>query len=254
MSSFSLEDKIQQTIELLGKSHNAVALTGAGISTPSGIPDFRSPNSGLWTQNDPMQSASLTVFRRNPERFFTWLHPLACKIFQAQPNPAHQALAGLEKAGFLSSVITQNIDHLHQLAGSTNVIEIHGSLASFECNFCRREFPSDPFLDSFIHQEILPKCPSCGRILKPGFTLFEESLPEDAWNQALWYCEHADVMLVVGTSLEVSPASSLPLYALDNHASLVINTYSSTYLDASASILLPGNVAEVLPQISAALL
>jgi len=111
---------------MLRESRHAVALTGAGISTPSGIPDFRSAASGLWTQNDPMQVASLTTFRRRPEAFFNWLRPLAEKMWAAQPNPAHTALAQLEQAGLLKAVITQNIDALHQRAGSQTVIELHG--------------------------------------------------------------------------------------------------------------------------------
>ncbi len=245
-----LQDKISRASELLRNARHAVALTGAGISTPSGIPDFRSADTGLWTKNDPMQVASLSAFLYHPERFFNWLRPLLDTITQARPNPAHFALAELEKKGILKALITQNIDDLHQQAGSKNVLPVHGTLEDMICLSCDQRFPSKQFIET-VKDGKLPLCPNCGRILKPDIVLFEEMLPSDVWSKAEWHCNRADVILVAGSSLEVMPAGALPWYAVQNGAHLIINNYSSTPLDSEADVLLSGDVAQILPQITA---
>jgi NAD-dependent deacetylase len=184
MTSSAAQDLVNQTSELIAGARSLVAFTGAGISTPSGIPDFRSAGSGLWTRSDPMAVASLTAFHRRPEVFFNWLRPLARKIALASPNPAHRALGALESAGILKAVITQNIDGLHQRGGNKNVIEIHGSLDRWICMNCREEYPSSGYLGLFLDEEINPACPRCNSLLKPGITLFEEMLPVEAWETA----------------------------------------------------------------------
>lgn len=252
MSSGAIEP-IRQAARLFREARYAVALTGAGISTPSGIPDFRSQGSGLWTQNDPMKVASRSAFQHRPEAFFNWLRPLGKQIWRSKPNPAHIALAQMERAGFVKAIITQNIDTLHQRAGSQNVIEVHGSLSTLTCPRCLNTYPGANFYRVFVEEEQMPRCPNCEALLKPDIVLFEEILPEDAWNRAQQACERADLLLVAGSSLEVSPVSTLPLYALDHRAHILINNLSPTYLDERADVILRQDVAETLPQIFAQL-
>ena len=247
-------DLIHQTSQLFSKSSYTVVLTGAGISTASGIPDFRSQGTGLWEKDNPLEVASLSAFKYRPEVFYNWLRPLAKEIWQAKPNPAHIALAQLEKAGYIKAIITQNIDGLHQAAGAENVIEVHGSATTLTCLYCQKSFPGADFMQPFILAGKMPHCPICSRLLKPDIILFEEMLPTKAWNQAQQHCEQADLILVIGSSLEVTPASSLPLYALENGAHLIINNYSSTYLDDRADVLLPMDIVQVVPSIAKNLL
>ena len=172
--SLEVQDLIDAAARLIISAKRGVVLTGAGISTPSGIPDFRTPGSGIWSRFNPMEVASLSVFRYHPEKFFAWLHPMAKKMFEALPNPAHYALAILEKAGYLQTIITQNIDGLHQRAGSEQVLEVHGSMETLTCIGCYQKFPAGEFIQSYIQQEILPRCPDCDQILKPDVILYEE--------------------------------------------------------------------------------
>ncbi len=239
--------------QLLAASRRAVAFTGAGISTPSGIPDFRSAGSGLWSRFDPMQTASLSTFRDNPARFYDWLRPLLNQIWAAGPNPAHTALAELEQRRLLSAVLTQNIDGLHQRAGSKEVLEIHGSLETMTCLHCHTTLPALQFKTALTQPNGLPRCPRCARVLKPDIVLFEELLPGDVWAAAEFYCQAADLVLVVGSSLEVSPANLLPQLALQHGARLMLINATSTALDASADVLLQGNAAEILPALVQAL-
>lgn len=249
-----LPDLIVRAGEQLRSARYAVAFTGAGISTPSGIPDFRSARTGLWQQNDPMQVASLTAFRRTPELFFNWLRPLAKTALDAQPNPAHTALAALEKAGRLHAVVTQNIDGLHQRAGSRIVHELHGSLATLTCPKCRRHFSLEPFREPFIFQQRIPTCPGCSSTLKPDIVLFEEMLPFETWKQAETAVSQADVLLVAGSSLEVTPAANLPAEAAVRGAKVIIVNFTPTWLDAQADVVIHGDVAEVLPLLAAQIL
>ncbi len=253
MISAEVNLAVQAVGAFLRSARHAVVLTGAGISTPSGIPDFRSARTGLWTKDDPMQVASLTAFKYRPEVFFNWLRPLAQKMWQAQPNAAHLALAELEKAGLIQATITQNIDGLHQQAGAQKVLELHGSTLTASCRTCRKTYPTEGFRQPFLEGGI-PRCPSCHSILKPDIVLFEENLPIAVWEEARWFCEQADLMLVVGSSLEVVPAAELPYWAVENHARLVINTLSATYLDGQADVLLPYDVTEIMPLVKKAAL
>ncbi|MDO9087756.1 MAG: NAD-dependent deacylase [Anaerolineaceae bacterium] len=232
--------------ELIFEAKYIVALTGAGISTPSGIPDFRSQNTGLWEKNDPMRVASLSSFMNTPKVFFNWLKPLAKEIFYASPNPAHQALAILERNHKLKAIITQNIDNLHQKAGAKKVIEVHGSVSMLECLKCGLKTPFNELLmiDLFEKSKI-PTCEQCHKFLKPSITLFEELLPIEAWESATHHCENADLVIVIGSSMEVYPANQLPLISLANGAKLIINTFSSTPLDQQADLLLPYDVVAV---------
>lgn len=240
---------IQEASSLLKKSRHAIAFTGAGISTPSGVPDFRSAGSGLWNRSDPMKVASLTSFHRTPEVFFDWLYPLLRQISAAQPNPAHLALAGLEALGILKAIITQNIDALHQMAGSRTVLEVHGSLATLTCEACRKKYPMEDFKQNFLNDRIIPRCCSCQTILKPDIVLFEENLPLETWQTAEEHCRQADVLVVAGSSLEVLPAAILPLNAIKNGAALIVVNYTPIYLDERADVILPLDVAQILPLI-----
>ena len=197
-----------------------------------------------------MEVASLSAFRYHPEKFLDWFHPLAEKILLALPNPAHRALALLEKAGFLQTVITQNIDGLHQRAGSKQVLEVHGTLESLSCVGCFQKFEAEPFIPSYIHENAPPRCPDCEMILKPDVILFEEQLPKQTWLQAEQACQDCELILVVGSSLEVTPVATLPLRALEHNATLIIINKHPTYLDSRATVILKGDAAEFLPLIS----
>ena len=241
---------IEYAAELIRKSKHAIALTGAGISTPSGIPDFRSEGTGLWSRDEPMEAASLATFRVNPEKFFAWFRPLANQIFHAKPNPAHIALAELENAGYIKAIITQNIDTLHQKAGSKNVVEMHGTINTLSCTQCFEQFQSLSYLKAFIDEGQHPACPKCGAIMKPDVILFGEQLPQKAWYAAQRESRACDLMLVAGSSLEVLPVAGLPMQAIDRGAHLVILNNSQTYLNVRADIAIPEDVADIIPAIA----
>jgi NAD-dependent deacetylase len=239
-------DLIKKAADLLSKANHAVVFTGAGISTPSGIPDFRSPQSGLWNDSDPLKVASLWAFRKSPKDFFDWIRPLAINSESAKPNLAHLGLANLENMGIIKSVITQNIDGLHHKAGSINVLELHGSAQSATCPSCGRKHNRDYFHTTITLGEDFPRCLNCNSIIKPDVVLFGESLPQDTWNKAYHECMLADLILVIGSSLEVSPANTLPETALLNGAILLINNLGETYLDDKATLILKMDVERSL--------
>ncbi|HEX8992974.1 MAG TPA: NAD-dependent deacylase [Anaerolineales bacterium] len=249
MKSFpaSIQDEILFAAELLRNAGRAILLTGAGISTPSGIPDFRSEGTGLWSRDEPLEVASLTTFRTHPERFYEWFRPLAAQIFEAQPNQAHLAVARLEQGGRLKSVATQNIDMLHQKAGSAHVIELHGTLATLSCTQCFQQVASLPYLKPFVEEGRMPRCPHCGGVLKPDVILFGEQLPQRAWFEAQRLSRDCDLMIVAGSSLEVMPVAGLPMQAIDRGAHLLIINNSPTYLDVRADAVLHGNVVDLIP-------
>jgi NAD-dependent deacetylase len=239
---------------LIRQAQRPVALTGAGISTPSGIPDFRSPGTGLWERFDPMEVASLSAFRVQPEKFYAWIRPLLRTMLDASPNAAHTALADLEKAGRLIGVITQNIDGLHQRAGSKRVIEIHGNMRTATCVSCFRRFPTQPYIGALLQRGEMPRCSDCGNILKPDVVLFEEQLPAEAVHDAKRLMAETDLLMVVGSSLDVMPASRLPIEALNDGASLLILNHEPTYLDGRADVIIRQDVAEILPLVASEVL
>ena len=240
--------QIQRATELIKERHNLVVMTGAGISTPSGIPDFRSPSSGLWEKADPLAVASIYAFRQNPQTFYDWIHPLSRLVLEAQPNPAHFALAELERRGKLKAIITQNIDDLHYKAGSQKVYELHGHLREVACIQCHQVQESTLIFQKFIDDGQAPQC-HCGGTLKPNTVLFGEQLPMEQFVSAQLAIQEADLMLVAGSSLEVAPVADLPLLALENGAKLIIINQQPTYLDPKAELVIRGDVAEVLPLI-----
>jgi NAD-dependent deacetylase len=251
MISFSekTQTNIQFAADLFRQSKHAVILTGAGLSTPSGIPDFRSTGTGLWSKDEPLDAASLTTFRTRPERFFSWFRPLASQIFNAQPNAAHLALAKLEAAGKVRSIITQNIDMLHQKAGSKTVIEMHGTMQTLTCSQCYHQVQAENYLTAFVNTGSMPLCPKCNQLLKPDVILFGEQLPQAAMAKAQRDARQCDLMLVAGSSLEVLPVAGLPMQALDRGAHLIIINNTPTYLNVRADVAILEDVATIIPAI-----
>ena len=244
------QENIEYAAELFKKAKYAIVLTGAGISTPSGIPDFRSEGTGLWSRDEPMEAASLNTFRIAPERFFAWFRPLAGQILKAEPNPAHIALAKMEQAGLIQSVITQNIDALHHKAGSKNVIEMHGTLRTLSCTQCFQQAEVQHYIKAFVEQGELPRCAACNGLMKPDVILFGEQLPQRAWFEAQRESRQCDLMMVAGSSLEVLPVAGLPMQAIDRGAHLVILSNAETYLNVRADVVIQEDLADIIPAIA----
>ena len=239
--------------ELVAGSARVVALTGAGVSVPSGIPDFRSPGSGLWAGVDPMRVAHVDAFRRDPGSFWRFYGARFAMLADSKPNPAHAALAELEARGSLEAVITQNIDGLHQLAGSGEVIEVHGSAASASCPVCGDRHPRMAVLERLgAAADGIPRC-DAGHPLKPDVVLFGDSLPAAATQRAWELAADADLLLCVGSSLEVHPVAQLPGVTLEAGGRLAIVTRGATPFDFRAAIRLDGDVARELPDLVAEL-
>lgn len=200
-------DVYEQVAERIRRSRYAIALTGAGISVESGIPDFRSSD-GLWSKYDPLEYAYIESFRANPAKVWRMLVELDTVLLKAKPNGAHLSLAELEKRGMLRVVVTQNVDSLHQRAGSKVVVEFHGNNRTLRCDACGWRVPREA-----VSLASLPPMCSCGTALRPDLVFFGEAIPTDAYNQALAAAEKCDFMVIVGTSASVAPASHLPLFA-----------------------------------------
>jgi NAD-dependent deacetylase len=242
-------EAIEQAAQLLKASRSIVAFTGAGISTPSGIPDFRSAHSGLWNDVDPLQVASIYGFRQNPQAFYDWIRPLAHLTMAAQPNAAHYAIARLEQTGCFRAVITQNIDMLHSKAGSTTIFELHGHLREATCIHCFTIYAAEPIINQFLADRLVPHCPKCGGVLKPNVILFGEQLPIKQLLGAQDAARKADAMLIVGSSLEVAPASDIPVLARRVGAKIIIVNLDSTPADNMADLVIRADAAEILPKI-----
>jgi NAD-dependent deacetylase len=236
---------------LLRESSRAVALTGAGISVPSGIPDFRSPGTGLWEKVDPMEVAHIDAFHRDPRRFWQFYRPRFATLSGKQPNPAHRVLAELERRGLVEAVITQNIDRLHRKAGTQVLIEVHGSIETSSCTSCGSSWPLEEV--EALFDDGIATCGHCTGKVKPDVVLFGELLPEAAMNQARRLAEAADLMLCVGSSLEVYPVAGLPALTLESGGRIAIITQGRTPYDGEASVRLHGDVVEELEALLAAL-
>ena len=239
--------------ELIRSAGSVVALTGAGISVPSGIPDFRSPGTGLWENVDPMEVAHIDVFRREPERFWHFYGHRFTTLREKQPNGAHHALVELERRGLLDAVITQNIDGLHEAAGTRDLIEVHGSISHSSCLECLRRYELEETRERLADDPVgVPRC-DCGHPLKPDVVLFGEFLPMDAMTRAEELAENADLLLCVGSSLEVYPVAGLPSVCLRAGGQLAIVTQGPTKYDADAAVRLSGDVVAELEAVVAAL-
>jgi NAD-dependent protein deacetylase/lipoamidase len=241
-------------IEILRTAKHVVALTGAGISVDSGVPDFRSPG-GLWERFDPMEYAHIQAFRANPTKVWAMLRELTGVVKGAAPNAGHFALAELEAMGRLNSVITQNIDGLHERAGSKAVISFHGNGMKFVCLFCDARYDALEVEQRVeASGEFPPKCTRCNHILKPDVVLFGEAIPGDAAAGAHNEAEACDVMLVVGTSATVFPASGLPITARRTGSKVIeVNRMSTPMTDQVAHVSLRGSSTEILPALVAGL-
>jgi NAD-dependent deacetylase len=201
---------LSRLVELVRGARSVVALTGAGISVPSGIPDFRSPGTGLWANVDPLAVAHIDVWRSDPERFWSFYGQRFHALEGKEPNGAHAALVELERRGVLQAVITQNIDRLHRKAGTTDLVEVHGSIATSSCLACGARHPLPEVRERLAADPAgVPRC-DCGRPLKPDVVLFGEWVPEEAIDRAFALAADADVLLCIGTSLEVHPVAQLP--------------------------------------------
>jgi NAD-dependent deacetylase len=237
--------------ELVGRSTRTVAFTGAGMSTESGLPDFRS-SGGLWGRWNPQEVATVRALRVAPERFYAFYRERLAALAKAQPNKGHYALAQLERWGVLDSLITQNVDSLHHQAGSQQVIELHGNLREAACIDCGVISSIDTITVALAHDAI-PRCPHCRGLLKPNVVLFEELLPAAAYSEAKAACSRCDVMLVVGSSLQVTPAAWLPEMVQARGAAVIIINDEPTPFDPLARVVIRGRAATVLPTLARAL-
>jgi NAD-dependent deacetylase len=224
---------------LLHERQPCVVLTGAGISTESGIPDFRSPN-GIWAQYDPMEYATIDAFRRDPEKVWEFYALRLDALATAEPNAGHFALAELERRGLVRAIVTQNIDGLHQRAGSREVIEVHGSIRTAKCLECGAEAPLEA---------AAPRCPRCGAVMKPGVVMFGELLPEGAMERATELARAAGLLLVVGSALEVYPVAALPDETLSAGGALAIVNLGPTAYDSRADLKVAANAGETLSRL-----
>jgi NAD-dependent protein deacetylase/lipoamidase len=227
---------MSELARLLREHQPCVVLTGAGISTESGIPDFRSA-SGIWTQYDPMEYATIDAFRRDPQKVWEFYALRLDVLADAEPNAGHLALAELERRGLVRAVVTQNIDGLHQRAGSQEVIEVHGSIRTATCLDCGTEAPLD---------RAAPRCPRCGEIMKPGVVMFGELLPAGAMERAIELARAARLLLVVGSALEVYPVAGLPEETLAGGGVLAIVNRGPTPYDGRADLKVDARAGEAL--------
>ena len=232
---------VERLAELVREHRPLVVLTGAGISTESGIPDFRSP-SGIWARYDPMEYATIAAFLADPVKVWDFYGKRLAVLGDAQPNAGHRALAELEDRGWVQAVITQNIDRLHERAGSRCLVEVHGSIRTSSCLDCGTVVP----FDEVVQLLPVPECPNCGRILKPDVVMFGELLPAAQMRRAEQLSREAGLMLVVGSSLEVYPVAGLPLETLAHGGVLAIVNRGETSFDGRASIVIDGGAGETL--------
>ncbi|MGE4427203.1 MAG: NAD-dependent deacetylase [Solirubrobacteraceae bacterium] len=238
---------------LIRDAGSVVALTGAGISVPSGIPDFRTPGTGLWANVDPMEVAHVDVWRSDPARFWSFYGHRFATLGAIEPNPAHAALVELERRGHLDVVLTQNIDLLHAKAGSTDVVELHGSIAAARCPATGERVPADEVLRRIEAAEDGVPRSAAGHPLKPEVVLFGDMLPTVAIARAETAAARADLMLCIGSSLQVFPVADLPMRTLDAGGQVAIVTTSETPYDDAAVVRLEGDVVDELQRVLDAL-
>jgi NAD-dependent deacetylase len=243
-----LDMSVDRLAELMRERRPCVVLTGAGISTESGIPDFRSAG-GIWERYDPCEVAHVDAFRRDPARVWEFYALRLDTLAAAEPNDGHRALAELEEQGWIRAVVTQNVDGLHQRAGSREVVEVHGSLREAECIHCGVRVP----LEGAVASLPLPPCPECGEILKPGVVMFGELLPAAAIERAQALATEAGVLLAVGSSLEVHPVAALPGETLAAGGALAIVNRGGSPWDSHAELVIDAAAGETLRALAAAL-
>jgi len=252
MPPTSTKSGAAELARLIGESGCTVALTGAGISVPSGIPDFRTPGKGIWEKVDPMEVAHIDAFRSDPQRFWSFYRPRLHGLGGVEPNPAHEALAELERRSLLEAVITQNIDTLHSKAGSERVIEVHGSIRTASCQACDASYELAA-VEELFDENGVAVCAACTSLVKPDVVLFGELLPGGAMAEAEALASRAELLLCVGSSLEVYPVAGLPSVTLARGGKLAIVTQGPTPFDDDAALRLDGDVAEDLSAVLAAI-
>ncbi len=233
---------LSKAAEAIRNAKLVVALTGAGISTESGIPDFRSKN-GIWSKFDINEYGYIDSIIKNPEKVWKMLRILINDLKNARPNPAHIALAEMEKLGYLHAIITQNVDSLHQKAGSKNVLEFHGNFREAICLECRKIYPIE-----YALQHSIPRC-GCGGVLKPNAIFFGEPILRDTLIKSFGYAENCDIMLVIGTSAMVYPAAELPAMAKQNGAIIVEINKEPSMIAGIADFSFYGKAGEILPEL-----
>jgi NAD-dependent protein deacetylase/lipoamidase len=238
---------VSELAELIRRRQSCVVLTGAGVSTESGIPDFRSAT-GLWAQFDPREYATLEAFRSDPRKVWSFYKPRIAALTEADPNPAHLALAELERLGFVQAIVTQNIDLLHERAGSREVVEVHGSIRTASCPGCGERYPLELVLE-LLETADAPECPACGRVLKPDVVFFGELLRVEAIDRATELARGAALLLVVGSALEVYPVAGMPRETLAAGGALAIVNRGPTPFDGEALLRVDGSAGDVLPQV-----
>lgn len=238
-----MEKQVELFLRLLEGTENTVAFTGAGVSTESGIPDYRSPGTGLWEKMD-QSVVSLSGFTKSPENYYSYAMETWPARAAARPNAAHLALARLEKNGRLGGVVTQNVDGLHSEAGSLNVCELHGCARRVACLGCRAVYPMEETMKRVEQGENPPLCAGCGGVLKPDAVFFGEALPREPWERAVDLVGSCGLLLVLGSSLLVAPASGLPRLALSNGAALAIINLTETPFDDEADMVVRGKIGE----------
>ncbi len=241
-----LNDEVQAFARLIEESDNTVVFTGAGISTASGIPDFRGKD-GLWKKVNPMDVFSYSAFKRDPAKFYRFYRDRLIPLFGAKPNYAHIALAELENMGMLRGVITQNIDGLHSKAGTKNLLEIHGTVQHATCQRCGKRVDIDTLWKMLDEKEV-PYC-DCGGVYKIDVVLFEEPLPQDVWSEAVAWARECKLLIVIGSSLQVVPAAEIPWIAYESGAKVVIVNLSPTYMDAHAELVIRGGAPDVMRRV-----
>jgi NAD-dependent deacetylase len=239
-----LDTEPAKLARLILEHQPCVVLTGAGVSTESGIPDFRSA-SGIWAEFDPGEYATLGAFERDPEKVWRFYAPRFAMLTEAEPNPAHVALAELGRRGLVRAIVTQNIDLLHERAGSRDVVEVHGSIRTSSCPACGAVHRLDEVVP-LIEAHGAPPCDDCGAILKPDVVFFDEILPEGAMERATELAEQAGLLLVVGSSLEVYPVADLPYSTLAAGGKVAVVNRTPTWVDGRAELVLRGRAGEAL--------
>ncbi|TFF89704.1 MAG: NAD-dependent protein deacylase [Promethearchaeota archaeon] len=243
------KEQIERLAEVIVNSETVVALTGAGMSTESGIPDFRSPNTGIWTKVDPGEVASIQSFIANPEKNMNFLLELGMTIFKAKPNKGHKALTKLQKLGKLEGVLTQNIDGLHQRARTDNVLELHGTANEAKCMRCHEIYPITTFVNQVLKGDSQPSCSKCGGLLKPNTIFYGEALESEVLRKADEMIGICDLVLVLGSSLLVYPVAFYPQKVVATGAKLAIINIQPTNMDSHAEVVIHEKIGRILPAV-----
>jgi len=244
-----LEKKVQVFADLIVESENIVVLTGAGMSTESGIPDFRSPGTGLWTKVDPNQMASIHSYVSDTSKNLKFMLEMGMNIFKSKPHKGHKALTKLQKMNKLEGVMTQNIDGLHQRARTENVIELHGTANEAICMRCNTVYPITTLINQVLHENTQPTCQKCNGLLKPNAVFFGEALDSDVLAKADRMIANCDLLIVLGSSLLVYPVAFYPRKTISSGAKLAIINIQNTDLDSAAEIVIHSKIGDVLPKI-----